>query len=320
MVDIRAVQGALDGPVAQAVRALAARAHDADGVAPLSEQPLLWLGDPTAPVAHLLAEGSGEDPAGALVGYAQLDLGAPGATSAELVVDPVARRQGVGRELLDRARALAAEEGAGGLRVWAHGDLPSAQALARAAGMAPVRELWQMRLDLRAADTQPDATSSPQRPSMPDGITVRTFVPGQDEHAWVALNARAFADHPEQGRLTRADVLAREAEPWFDPEGFWLAERDGRLLGSMWTKVAEPGVGEVYALGIDPDAQGLGLGGALTRLAVAALRERGLRAVELYTEGDNEPAIRTYARAGFTRSAVDVMYGTPALSTRPVTR
>ncbi|MDM8086212.1 mycothiol synthase [Cellulomonas cellasea] len=320
MVDIRAVRGALDNSVAEAVRALAARAHDADGVAPLSEQPLLWLADPAAPVAHLLVErpGGPEAPGGALVGYAQLDLGAPGAASAELVVDPAVRRRGIGRGLLGQAHALA--ESAGGLRVWAHGDLPPAQALARAAGMAPVRELWQMRLDLRTADPEPGAASSPQPPQMPDGVTVRTFVPGKDEDAWVALNARAFADHPEQGRLTRADLLAREAEPWFDPEGFWLAERDGRLLGSMWTKVAEPGVGEVYALGIDPDAQGLGLGGALTRLAVAALRERGLGAVELYTEGDNEPAIRTYARAGFTRSAVDVMYGTPALSARPVTR
>ncbi len=320
MVDIRAVQGALEGSAAQAVRALAARAQDADGVAPLSEQPLLWLTDAAAPVAHLLVErpgGPAEEPDGALVGYAQLDLGAPGAASAELVVDPAARRRGIGRDVLARAQTLA--EPAGGLRVWAHGDLPSAQALARAAGMTPVRELWQMRLELGAEDERPSAAGAGRR-SLPDGVTVRTFVPGQDEDAWVALNARAFASHPEQGRLTRADVLARESEPWFDPKGFWLAERDGHLLGSMWTKVAEPGVGEVYALGIDPDAQGLGLGGALTRLAVEALRERGLDAVVLYTEGDNEPAIRTYTRAGFTRSAVDVMYGTPAASTRPVTR
>lgn len=330
MADIRAVQGALEGSTAQAVRALAARAQDADGVAPLSEQPLLWLTDAAAPVAHLLVErpgGPSEEPDGGLVGYAQLDLGAPGAASAELVVDPAARRRGIGRDVLARAQALA--EPAGGLRVWAHGDLPSAQALARAAGMAPVRELWQMRLELGAADTESDAAPTPPRPLpdgvlpasvLPAGVTVRQFVPGHDEDAWVRLNARAFADHPTQGRLTRADLLAREAEPWFDATVFWLAERDGQLLGSMWIKVAEPGVGEIYVLGIDPDAQGLGLGGALTTLAVETLRARGLETAELYTSGHNHRAIRTYERAGFTRSAVDVMYGTPAASTRPVTR
>ena len=47
---------------------------------------------------------------------------------------------------------------------------------------------------------------------MDEGVGVRSFVVGQDEEAWVALNARAFADHPEQGRLTVADLRLRAGE------------------------------------------------------------------------------------------------------------
>ncbi len=180
--------------------------------------------------------------------------------------------------------------------------------------MTAVRELWQMRLDLTAG-------SAVAEPALPTGVTVRGFVPGADEDAWCRVNARAFASHPEQGRLTPADVRAREREPWFDPAGFLLAERDGALIGSAWTKVHPAGafgtapVGELYALGVDPDAQGEGLGGALTTLALTYLRARGLRGVLLYTEADNTAAVRTYLRAGFTRSAVDVMYGSLSVGT-----
>ena len=111
---------------------------------------------------------------------------------------------------------------------------------------------------------------------------------GADEDAWLAVNAAAFAGHSEQGRWTRADLLAREAEPWFDPAGFLLAERENVLLGFHWTKVHADGMGEVYVLGVDPAAHGLGLGSALldprARLARgpwlrggAALLRRGQR-------------------------------------------
>jgi mycothiol synthase len=133
------------------------------------------------------------------------------------------------------------------------------------------------------------------------------------------VNARAFATHPEQGRWTRADLELREAESWFDPAGFFLAWRDGRLLGSHWTKVHPAGeagvqpIGELYVLGIDPDAQGMRLGRALTDLGLAHLRARGLSHVLLYVEEDNTAAVALYERSGFTRYTVDVSWRrTPA--------
>ncbi|UZN02479.1 mycothiol synthase [Cellulomonas sp. S1-8] len=328
---LAAVTGPLPPAQADAVRSLHHAAARHDGVPPLSEQPLLWLTDEEAPVVHLLAyqgpadepadehdatpaDTHGDAPADGLVGYAQLDVGSSTTVRAELVVAPAHRRRGVARALLERAASEAATVPERRLHVWAHGDLPAARAAAATTGLVVVRELWRMAVDL----TQHPPADAP----LPHGVQVRTFVPGQDEDAWRRVNARAFAHHPEQGRMTSADLRARESEPWFDPAGFLLAERDGQLLGSVWTKVHPAGdapdagpdeqVGEIYVVGVDPDAQGLGMGRALTSLGLAYLRDRGLRTVILYTGAENTVAVHTYERAGFTRAAADVMYGPPA--------
>jgi len=163
-------------------------------------------------------------------------------------------------------------------------------------------------------------------PALPDDVTVRPFRPGRDEDAWLRVNGRAFAWHPEQGAWTREDVLLREAEAWFDPEGFLLAWRGdpddgGTLLGFHWTKVhpagdvADEEVGEVYVLGVDPDAQGMHLGAALTDLGLAYLRGRGLGTVMLYSEESNATAVRLYEKRGFTRYSVDVAWHRGATDT-----
>lgn len=320
------VTGALPPAPADAVRSLHQDAGRHDRVPPLSEQPLLWLSDDEAPVVHVLASRGAQagEPVdaqvtGDLLGYAQLDVGSSTTVRAELVVAPAHRRRGVARALLAHAGQVADAVPGRRLHVWAHGDLPAARATADAAGLVVVRELWRMAADLVAHPPTP--------PTLPPGVTVRPFVPGQDEDAWRRVNARAFAHHPEQGRMTSADLRARESEPWFDPAGFLLAERDGQLLGSVWTKVhpagdapdgsAEEEVGEIYVVGVDPDAQGLGMGRALTSLGLAHLRDRGLRTVILYTGAENTVAVHTYQRAGFTRTAVDVMFGPPAAGSPP---
>ncbi len=285
---------------AAAVRALAAAAEQHDGVEALGEQTLLDLRG-EAPVRHLLLVPPGHAApshgrAAPLLGYAAVRHDADGGsvTSAELVVDPGHRRRGLGAALLEAVRAD------GDPAVWAHGDLPGARALARRAGMRVVRELWQMSVPLPAAGGDP---------TPPDGVVVRPFVVGADEDAWLRVNARAFAHHPEQGRMTRADLEAREAEPWFDPADLLLAEREGRVVASVWMKV-EPGSdeGELYVLGVDPDAQGQGLGRMLTARTLAHLSARGLRRAVLYVAADDEAAVRTYRRAGFTTARADVQY------------
>jgi mycothiol synthase len=197
-----------------------------------------------------------------------------------------------------------AEAGPAPVRIWAHGDLPAAAALAAAAGFTRVRSLHQMRRSLREAVPEP---------RLPGGITLRTFVPGQDEDAWLALNAAAFATHPEQGGWARAELEHREAQPWFDPAGFFIAVRAGHLAGFHWTKVhgqAGEGerTGEVYVVGVDPSEQGTGLGRALTLAGLQYLRGREIPSVMLYVDGENTAAIRLYTSLGFTHASTDVMY------------
>jgi len=291
-----------------AVLALLRAAAAADGVRPLSEESELRLQHGGPPGGRdLLARA----PDGSLAGYARLELGADAtdAVEAELVVAPAHRGAGVGSALLTRAEALA---GTRPLRFWAHGDLPAATAVATRRGYDRARVLLQMRRELAGVDPDP-------RPALPDGVRVAAFRPGRDEDAWLRVNARAFAFHPEQGRWTPEDLRLREQEPWFDPAGFLMAWRGdpdagGTLLGSHWTKVHPPGdvgeepVGEIYVLGIDPDAQGMRLGRALTDLGLAHLRERGLREVLLYVEEDNAAAVTLYERSGFRRYSVDVSW------------
>jgi mycothiol synthase len=285
------------------VLSLADAASGADGVGPLSEQVRLHLeygGDAAA--KNLLLRRGGD-----LAGYAHLGKPDPAnGRSGELVVHPAYRRHGLGLAL---AGAVLAEASPLPVRLWAHGDLPAAAGLAAAAGFTRVRSLLRMRRSLRDDVAAPD---------LPAGIVLRTFVPGQDEAEWLALNARAFAHHPEQGQWALDDLAHREAEPWFDPAGFFLAARDGRLAGFHWTKIHAPGtgeaqgaeqpVGEVYVVGVDPAEQGTGLGRALTLAGLRYLRERGLPEVVLYVDGDNEAAIRMYASLGFLHVSTDVMY------------
>jgi mycothiol synthase len=279
-------------------------AASADGVVPLSEHGLLRVRHSQPGQNHHVAYTAD----GEIVGYGYLDE--PEGTedaevTGELVVHPAHRRQGLGTALVG---ALAAEAAGHPLRLWAHGDLPAAAALARSAGFERIRALWQMRRSL----DEP----LPEGRALPAGMTLRTFRVGQDEDQWLRLNGRAFAKHPEQGSWTRRDIDLREEEPWFDPDGFFIAERDGAMAGFHWTKIhpakaGEEPVGEVYVVGVDPDAHGGGLGTALTLAGLRYLKARGLHQVMLYVDEDNEPAIRVYQNLGFTRWRADAMYRRP---------
>ena len=290
----RVSAGALSAGQRDEVLRLTAAATASDGVAPLSEHVMLHLRyGGTAGMDLTTAV------AGHVTGYGYLDVDDSGAVSGELVAGPAHRRHGAGRALL---AAMAARAGERPLQVWAHGDLPAAAALARAAGLHRVRALWQMRRSLR--DPLPE-------PLVPGDVRLRTFVPGRDEDEWLRLNAAAFAHHPEQGAWTRADLDVREREDWFDPAGFFLAERDGRLVGFHWTKVHDAATGEVYVVGVDPAAHGGGLGRALTLTGLRYLRDaRSLITVMLYVDESNHAAVRMYETLGFTRTTTDVMYGT----------
>lgn len=295
-VELRWIESPLDDHIDQVTGLLEAAAA-ADGVAPVSEQGRLALRGASA-VRHLLALRDG-----AVVGYAGLTP-AHGEHPAmvEAAVAPRWRRHGIGGDLV--AAALAA--GGPGARIWAHGKLPAAQAVARRLGLTAARELWQMRRAL----TNPE----PAEVVVPDGIVVRTYRGPEDDAELLRVNNAAFDWHPEQGGWSESELAQRRGEWWFDPAGLFLAfasDRPDRLLGFHWTKVhrdVSPPVGEVYVVGIDPAAQGRGLGRLLTLIGLHHLRAAGLEQVLLYTEADNTAAVRTYERLGFAPAHIDIAY------------
>ena len=273
----------------QAVRTLVADAERIDGVSPVGEQVLRDLAAEDG--AHLLAVGL----PGAVAGY--LNLTPQG--TVELVVHPAARGRGIGTALM----RAALERSSVPVRVWAHGTLPAAKALAAKLGLRAVRELVQMRRPL-AGVTHPD---------VPRGVSIRTYSGSHDDPELLRVNNAAFSWHPEQGGWTDSDLAERFAEPWFDARGLFLAfDERGALRGFHWTKVHDDRVGEVYVLGVDPAAQGRGLGRVLTAVGLDHLRQRlgseGQAAVILYAESDNVAAIKTYESLGFRRSSVDTAY------------
>jgi mycothiol synthase len=293
----------LDVEVRHAISALVENAKQADGISAIDDQVGIDLQHPSSAAVHLVASDDGD-----LVGYAHVDLRSDSTASGHLVVAPTRRREGIGRAL-----AMQMLDTADGRRlaVWAHGNGSSAIAFATKLGWEPVRELRQLVLL---------SSTAIGSPSYPVDVTLRTFEPGRDEQAWVKVNAEAFADHSEQGRMTVADLEQREEQSWFDPGGLFLAERDGELLGSHWTKIHEHAdgsrVGEVYVLGVSPRAQGLGLGKALTLTGLEYLRSQGLDVV-LFVDADNSAALALYERIGFTTRRADVMYSPRNQLSRP---
>jgi mycothiol synthase len=280
------------------IRKLIAAAEVVDGVAPVGDQVLRELSHDRT--RHLLAF-DGENPDGDILGYLNLAPADEEATAmAELVVHPSARRRGIGSAM---ARAGLAE-GGDGARIWAHGNIEAARATAAALGLVVVRELLQMR---RPLDDLPAVT-------VPDGVRIATYSGPADDAELLRVNNAAFAWHPEQGGWTEADIAERRGESWFDPEGIFLAfdEPTGRLLGFHWTKIHDSDLGEVYIVGIDPAAQGRGLGAALTLIGLhhlaGALTASSEASVMLYVEADNSAAVKTYSRLGFDVSSVDAAY------------
>ena len=286
------------------VKALIAAVAIEDGMAPLGEHVLIHLhhgGDQDA--IQLLAR----DLDNSLIGYLHLDAtDSVAGPAVEVAVQPDARGQGLGTALVKTAETLTAGQP---IRLWAHGLNGTAHFLAHALGYAKVRELWQMRRSLFTPIETCD---------VPTGIQIRSFVVGQDEDAWLALNKEIFALHPDQGSWTKDDLLIRMGESWFDPNGFFLAVDDAdKIVGFNWTKIhgghkhgdhQHPEIGEIYVLGVTPTDAGRGLGKALTICGLEYLRGHGLPAVMLYVEAQNQRAIKLYEAVGFTHWDTDIMF------------
>jgi mycothiol synthase len=284
------------------VIALISAATQQDGTPPISEHIVLHLrhgGDKSD--SHLIIE-----KVNMVIGYAHIDAtDLVAGPSVELVVHPEHRKSGYGNDLLNKAKEICGKQ----MRLWAHGDLPAAQKLAEVNGFERIRAVIQMRKELADHHTHQH------------NFNIRTFLPGIDNDEWLALNNQIFKDHPEQGNWSAKDLETRLSESWFDPNGFFVAVEDGKIIGFTWTKIHgghshkheneseqhdhDP-IGEIYITAVSKT--GVGLGKVLTETALAYLKRSGLTSAMLYVDSDNQKALNLYKSLGFVESAQDVMY------------
>lgn len=250
-----------------------------DGIAPLNEASMLALTNKATLRISLF-----DETVGAI---------AVGTAPVEFMVHPRYRRQGRGTALLKELIRR------GETRFWAHGDLPGAQKLAAHFGLDASRTLLKLRL------TEFEETTG----ARVETLTIRGFR-DSDIPTILEINRLAFSQHPEQGAMDLPDFDARRAQDWFRPEGLFVAEIEGRVVGFHWTKI-ENSIGEVYVVGVHPDEHGRGVGTALTAHGLTYLTNSGVDAIELYVEGDNQTALGVYRKLGFVEVNRDVLYQLP---------
>jgi mycothiol synthase len=284
------------------VRSLEAAASSVDGHESLAS--FVWrdLASPSHETSGILGVADATP-----VGYAHLGpsdtIGDPHLVAA-LVVDPDHRDGGlVASELLDALVREATTLGTTRVVLWCNGANDDFDALAGTRGFTRFGEQFQMRVPLPLAES----------PKWPSDVSVRSFVPGQDDADWLRVNNRAFHGHPDQGGWDQSTLARRLAEPWFDPAGFLLAFEGTELAGFCWTKVHDDArdgrLGEIYVIGVDPGHQGTGLGRALTVAGLEHLaRDRACPTGMLYVDGANRAALGLYRALGFTVHRSDRAY------------
>ncbi len=270
-----------------------------------------------------------------LAGYLQLlaqPAHQPPRLMVEIAVHPHHRMQGIGRRLQAALLSLAKHYGFKRLDVWAYHYLPDSGAahFIHKLGMRPSRHLLHMRCTMHP----------PLSPlTLPEGFSLRSFRPGEDDEEWLSLNRVIFAAHPENGSWTKSDLRLRFEQSWFRAEDFiLLLAPNGKIAGFHWTKlhtarlsdlysspayVGQEGLdsnsisglpvtntvlGEVYVVGVSPEFQGHKLGKTLTLVGLEHLQKRGATACGLYVDEDNVRAVKLYQSLGFSLHHTDVAY------------
>ena len=300
MQELKQLTPALQEQVLSLIKA----AQDFDNTPAIAEHVLLHLrhgGDKAD--SHLVIQKDNK-----VIGYAHLDkTDQVAGPSVELVIDPDHRGSGIGSELLKAAIEICGEK----IRLWSHGDLPQARRLAESNNFIKVRTVIQMSKELTEV--------SP----IDCDYQIRSFLPDLDNKAWLTLNNLAFANHPEQGNWSEADLLIRLNEDWFDEKGFFVAQGQNELIGFTWTKIHgghshahvagedhhdHAPIGEIYVTAVSSKHGGKGIGKALTITGLNYLKYQGLNSAMLYVDEDNQAAFNLYKSLGFVESGKDVMY------------
>lgn len=135
-------------------------------------------------------------------------------------------------------------------------------------------------------------------------MLIRTDIRPGDIGRVVALHGELYTreyglDHTFEGYV--AAGLGEFAKSFDESKDrLWLAEEDGRLVGSVGIAGRDGAEAQLRWFLVRPEARGSGLGGRLLDEAVRFCRERGFRSVFLWTISELKAAAHLYRRAGFT--------------------
>jgi len=263
-----------------------------------------WINHANADAENL--HGIGVVRGDTMIGYAHLRRHHRHGVELDLVIAPTARwdARAIVAALVDAACDSTTIDPGEELFAWVPASSAEVVKALRSLGFQADRSILQLRRPL------PLPKDHPARPLQAPPVSVRPFVPGVDEEAWLEVNNRAFAGHPDQGDWDRATLVSREREPWFDPEGFLMAWQGDELVGFCWTKVHTPRagepLGEIYVIASDPTRAPRGLGSWLLTLGLDLLASRGLPTAMLYVERSNDRARSLYDRFGFALDHEDL--------------
>ncbi len=266
----------------------------ADGHGPIGEHKYLALvAGSSETILGRIVEDDGN-----LIGYFHLSPRRDGdGWVLEAAIHPGHRHPATIRNLMQYALDLATGTGRGAIRAWVYH--PVVAQVVTMMGFRIERELLQMRMTLPPKS----------EPAMPAGVRLASFRTGSDESAWLQVNNRAFAGHPENGEWTAEILSERIHQPWFDATGLLMAWQGDELVGFCWTKVHPGDLGEVYVLAVDPRYQRRSLGRWLALEALMYLhRRRNALNAMVYVDATNGVAVRMYERLGFELDHIDRSY------------
>lgn len=116
-----------------------------------------------------------------------------------------------------------------------------------------------------------------------DAVQIRSMRPADVSAALEVLGAWNMAPTPERANAERSGIIVENA---------FVAEHDGRVIGTAgWFAISDT-MAETASLAVDPDYQGLGIGYRLQEARLASMRERGFCTVR--TETDRPATIKWY--------------------------
>lgn len=175
------------------------------------------------------------------------------------------------------------------IRQYIHERAERTHALLSSQGYAPVRTTYIMEIDL---------AGPPEVSPMPNGVTARPFVPGQDEAATHDAVEEAFADLWGRPPATLEFFLNKTRRPYFDPAMWLLAEDGERIVGTVLADVIDD-KGWIETVGVRRAYRGRGLALAMLQRAFANYWERGVTSIGLSVDAQSlTGATRLYERAG----------------------